>query len=74
MDADAVAPPLLGRPEALGAALQPALVGGPPGAGHGEEGVVVLGDVEGEQVRRGGRGAARLARVPAVMKFLELIK
>ena len=42
MDPDAVAPPLLGRPEALWAALQPALVAGPPGAGDGEEGVVVL--------------------------------
>ena len=66
MNPDAVAPPLLGRPEALWAALQPALVAGPPGAGDGEEGVVVLGDVEGEQVGGGGGRAARLAHVPAM--------
>ena len=70
MDPDAVAPPLLDRPEALWAALwaalQPALVAGPPGAGDGEEGVVVLGDVEGEQVGGGGGRAARLAHVPAM--------
>ena len=64
VDADAVAPPLLGRPEALGAALQPALEARPLGAGDGEERVVVLGDVQGEQVGGGGRGAARLADVP----------
>ena len=64
VDADAVAPPLLRRPEALGAALQPALEARPLGAGDGEERVVVLGDVQGQQVGGGGRGAARLADVP----------
>ena len=66
MNPDAVAPPLLGRPEALWAALQPALEARPLGAGDGEERVVVLGDVEGEQVGGGGGRAARLAHVPAM--------
>ena len=72
VDADAVAPPLLRRPEALGAALQPALEARPLGAGDGEERVVVLGDVQGEQVGGGGRGAARLADVPESSRRLKI--
>ena len=74
VDADAVAPPLLRRPEALGAALQPALEARPLGAGDSEEGIVVLGDVQGQQVGGGGRGAARLADVPESSRRLGIIQ